>query len=133
MARVRAVVIDDHADLRFLVGMALRSEGVEAVGEAADGATGIELARLHQPDVVIVDVMMPGMDGLAALRGLRRAAPEARIVVYTSLHTSGIEPLARDADALVEKSGGVPALVAGIKSALSRKESHDQDVVQAVG
>ena len=59
---VRVLVIDDEAPIRLLCRVNLEAEGV-AVLEAADGKTGLDLARAQQPDVVLLDVMMPGLDG----------------------------------------------------------------------
>ena len=59
---VRVLVIDDEAPIRLLCRVNLEAEGI-AVLEAADGTTGLELARSDQPDVVLLDVMMPGLDG----------------------------------------------------------------------
>jgi DNA-binding response OmpR family regulator len=59
---MRALVIDDEAPIRLLCRVNLEAEGVEVV-EAADGATGLELARKEKPDAILLDVMMPGLDG----------------------------------------------------------------------
>ncbi|HZC75783.1 MAG TPA: response regulator, partial [Gaiellaceae bacterium] len=59
---VRVLVIDDEAPIRLLCRVNLEAEGI-AVLEAADGTTGLDLARAEQPDVVLLDVMMPGLDG----------------------------------------------------------------------
>ena len=59
---VRVLVIDDEAPIRLLCRVNLEAEGI-SVSEAADGTTGLELARDEQPDVVLLDVMMPGLDG----------------------------------------------------------------------
>ena len=58
----RVLVIDDEAPIRLLCRVNLEAEGIEVL-EAADGTTGLDLARAEQPDVVLLDVMMPGLDG----------------------------------------------------------------------
>lgn len=58
----RVLVIDDEAPIRLLCRVNLEAEGIDVL-EAADGTTGLDLARVQQPDVVLLDVMMPGMDG----------------------------------------------------------------------
>lgn len=94
-APVRAVVVDDTEDLRLLLTIALEREGdVEVVGEAGNGRDGIEVVRRTQPDVVLLDLAMPVMDGLAALPQMRRDSPVSRIVVL-----SGFE-----ADAMAERA-----------------------------
>jgi DNA-binding response OmpR family regulator len=59
---VRVLVIDDEAPIRLLCRVNLEAEGIQVL-EAADGTTGLDLAREEQPDVVLLDVMMPGLDG----------------------------------------------------------------------
>jgi DNA-binding response OmpR family regulator len=60
--KTRVLVIDDEAPIRLLCRVNLEAEGIDVL-EAADGTTGLELARAEQPDVVLLDVMMPGLDG----------------------------------------------------------------------
>jgi DNA-binding NarL/FixJ family response regulator len=82
---VRLLLVDDHAVVREGLRAFLRLvPGLEVVGEAADGATGARVAAEVRPDVVLLDLVMPGGDGIAALRALREAVPEARVLVLTS-------------------------------------------------
>ncbi|MFJ8038926.1 response regulator [Kitasatospora sp. NPDC096147] len=82
---VRVLLVDDEELLRLAFGMILRAEpDMEPVGEAADGAAAVELARRLRPDVVLMDVRMPGTDGIEATRRLLREAPEARVLVLTT-------------------------------------------------
>ena len=62
------ILVDDHTMLRQGIRRALESEGIKVVAEASDGATAIKLALEHKPDVVLMDVSMPGMDGVEAAR-----------------------------------------------------------------
>ncbi len=83
--RIRVMLADDHP----LVRHGLRSflellDDMEVVGEAADGRGAVALAASSQPDVVVIDLVMPGTDGVEALDGIRRAAPSARVIVLTS-------------------------------------------------
>lgn len=83
-ARFRAIVVDDDPDLRLTVRYLLEADGsIEVVGEAGDGAEAIRLAHAVQPDLVLLDLDMPGMHGLEALPALRRHAPGAVIVVLS--------------------------------------------------
>lgn len=80
----RVLVVEDHPlTLRALSGL-LRQHGFDVAGEAGDGAAAIELARSLQPDLVLLDLSLPGMGGLDALPGLRAAAPSAEVVVLTA-------------------------------------------------
>jgi DNA-binding NarL/FixJ family response regulator len=83
----RILVVDDHPITRDALASLLAQGGFDVVGEAADGHEAIELARSLQPELVLLDLTMPGLDGLSALPGLREAAPEAEIVVLTASGT----------------------------------------------
>ncbi|MFG3496122.1 response regulator [Streptomyces sp. NPDC047928] len=83
--RVRVVVADDEPLIRAGIRMILTSDpGIEVVAEASNGREAVELARSHAADVVLLDIQMPVLDGLAALPELRRAAPRARVIVLTT-------------------------------------------------
>jgi two-component system, NarL family, response regulator NreC len=83
---IRVVIVDDHAVVRS--GLRLLLEGVDDVHVEDEGGTAdeaVRLARLHKPDVVLLDVTMPGRSGLAAAAEIRQAAPQARILIL-SMH-----------------------------------------------
>lgn len=79
------LLVDDDPDLRFAVARLLSHAGHEVVGEAGDGETGIELATGLQPDVVVLDLRMPGLDGYQALPALIRRCPWSMVVVLSGL------------------------------------------------
>jgi DNA-binding NarL/FixJ family response regulator len=82
---IRVVIADDHAVVRQGLRTFLDlQDDMQVVGEAADGAEAVELAERHAADVVLVDLVMPGVDGLEALRMLRERAPAARAIVLSS-------------------------------------------------
>src|SRR3990170_8667811 len=85
----RIIVADDHPLTRDALASLLGRNGFDVVGEAADGAEAIELASSTQPDLVLLDLSMPGMDGLTALPRLRAAAPDCEVVVLTASGTEG--------------------------------------------
>lgn len=99
------MLIDDVSEIRALLQLALEEVGVDVVGQAADGAAGIELASACRPAVVILDVSMPVMDGLTALPRIRAALPDARIVMLSAFDRElcAAPALERGADAYVEK------------------------------
>jgi DNA-binding NarL/FixJ family response regulator len=80
-----ALLVDDEAYFRRFVGRLLVEHGVARVLEARDGCEAVELYAALRPDLVILDINMPRMDGIEALQALRRIAPEARIIMLTSI------------------------------------------------
>ncbi|HZT94902.1 MAG TPA: response regulator transcription factor [Gaiellaceae bacterium] len=83
----RILVVDDHPLTREALAALLRSHGFELAGLAADGEEAIAAAAQTQPDVVLLDLLMPGLDGLTALPRLREAAPDCEVVVLTASGT----------------------------------------------
>jgi two-component system response regulator DegU len=77
------ILVDDHTMLRQGIRRALEIEGIKVVAEASDGAEAIKLALEHKPDVVLMDVSMPGMDGVEAARRLVEADGRQRVVMLT--------------------------------------------------
>lgn len=85
MTAIRVLLADDHAVVRQGLRTFLDLQGdVEVVGEAADGEAALDAAERVAPDVVLMDLVMPRLDGVAAIRALRERAPEARVIVLTS-------------------------------------------------
>src|SRR6478735_4492030 len=83
----RVLVVDDHPLTREALAALLRSHGFELAGIAADGEEAIVTAAETQPDLVLLDLLMPGLDGLSALPRLRAAAPGCEVVVLTASGT----------------------------------------------
>jgi DNA-binding NarL/FixJ family response regulator len=84
-ASIRLLIADDHPVVRDgLSGMFATDPAFEVVGEAADGAEAIRLAASLTPDVILMDLRMPGMDGVTAITGLARAGSTARVLVLTT-------------------------------------------------
>ena len=83
----RILIVDDHPLTRDALATLLGAHGLEVVGCASDGAQAIAEAERLQPDLVLLDLSMPGMDGLAALPHLRHAAPSCEVVVLTASGT----------------------------------------------
>lgn len=84
--KIRVLVVDDHTVIRKGLCSLLSAEkyGIEVVGEAADGQDAIEKARQLQPEVILLDLAMPGMGGLEAIPTIRQDNPGARILILTS-------------------------------------------------
>jgi signal transduction histidine kinase len=97
---LRIALVDDTPDLRLLLRVALESQPeFEVVGEAGDGAAGVELVRREQPDLVLLDLAMPIMDGLEAVPLICEASPHTRIVVLSGFETASMARAALDAGA----------------------------------
>ena len=118
MGRDRVLVVDDAANLRDLLTLLLELEDdFEVVGSAADGAQAIERAALLQPDIVLLDLAMPVMDGLQALPQLRELLPDATIVIFSGYEHQSLaqEALTAGADGYIEKGAAVTHLVEQIR------------------
>jgi len=84
---MRILLVDDHPITRAALSSLLEAHGFTVAGEAADGEEAIELARRLLPDLVLLDLSMPGLDGLSALPRIREAAPDTEVVVLTASGT----------------------------------------------
>jgi NarL family two-component system response regulator LiaR len=82
---IRVLLVDDHAVVREgLRNFLALQDGLEIVGEASDGNEAIEQAQRLEPDVILMDLVMPGLDGIGAMRQLRARSPASRVIVLTS-------------------------------------------------
>lgn len=99
MSGVRVVIAEDEALIRLDLRECLVEEGYEVVGEAADGAEAVSKVREHGPDVAILDVMMPGVDGLTAAREIMTERLAA-VVILTAYSQRDLVEQARDAGAM---------------------------------
>ena len=106
---IRVLLVDDENDLREIFRLVLELHGAfEVVAEAADGQRAIELAEQEQPDLVLLDLRMPVMDGLEALPRILESAPLAKVVVVSGFGEDAMVASARAAGATAYLSKGVP-------------------------
>jgi DNA-binding NarL/FixJ family response regulator len=114
---IRVLVVDDHAVVREGLRAFLElQDGIEVIGEAADGNEAVALTTELRPDVILMDLVMPGLDGLGAMRSIRTDSPGVRVIVLTSFLD----------DAML-----LPALRAGAAGYLL-KNAQPQEIARAV-
>ncbi|MEU9099423.1 response regulator transcription factor [Streptomyces sp. NPDC048361] len=116
---IRVLLVDDHQVVRRGLRTFLEvQDDIEVVGEASDGAEGVARAEQLKPDVVLMDVKMPGMDGIEALRKLRELANPARVLIVTSFteQRTVVPALRAGASGYVYKDVDPDALAGAIRS-----------------
>ena len=131
MTPIRVLIVDDHAILRMGLASLLSSKSeIEVVGDASDGPSGIRKALKLKPDVVVMDLMMPGMDGIEATKELLAKAPESKILILTTFGTSNGINNALEAGAMgaVMKNCDFSELADAIRAVASGKRYIAADV-----
>jgi NarL family two-component system response regulator LiaR len=118
--RVRVIVVDDHAVVRSGIEYSLMAvDDIELVGSADKGVDAVRLCEELQPDVVLMDMMMPEMDGVSATRAVLENCPQARVIALTSFQEGGLVQKALQAGAIsyLLKDVGMDELAAAIRAA----------------
>lgn len=133
---LKVLIVDDERDVVELLRYHLEKEGIRCL-QAADGPTALRLIRAHQPDLLILDLMLPGLDGLEVCRQLRRDAATARLPVI--MLTAKAEEVDRvvglevGADDYVVKPFSPRELVARVKAVLRRVQEPASPSVRRIG
>jgi two-component system, NarL family, response regulator LiaR len=120
---IRVVIVDDHPMVRVGLRMTLLStEEIDVVGEAEDGEDALRVCAEEHPDVVLMDLRLPRLDGIATTRAMQRLVPVPHVLVLTAAYDERLIPeaLAAGASGYVVKGGSVEELVAAIQSAQAR-------------
>ncbi len=82
---IKILLVDDHAVVRSgLSKFLMVNKDLKLVAEASDGNEAVQMVSLHKPDVVLMDLMMPGMDGIAATREIHQKYPKVKVIALTS-------------------------------------------------
>ena len=132
---IRVFVVDDHPMIRMgLAAMIDAQPDLQRVGEAGSGAEALRLAPALAPDVVLMDLIMPQMDGIAATAALRRVLPQTRFVILTSMVDPGEVERATAAGATgyVLKNASAAELVSVIRAAHAGRRSFAPEVTDAL-
>ncbi|MHC4198720.1 MAG: response regulator [Planctomycetota bacterium] len=132
---IRILLADDHAIIRHGVRQLLEAEGgLEVVGEAGDGREAVAKARKLRPDVVVIDITMPNMNGVIAMRQILKVSPGTKVLVL-SMHADEqfvAQALKAGASGYVEKGANLAELVGAIKAVASGKSYLSGDITTVV-
>ena len=116
---IRIVVADDHPIVRAgIVGLLEQAQGIEVVGEAADGSEAVELAASERPDLVLMDLRMPGVDGASATASIVAAGEGTRVLVLTTYETDDhiLAAIEAGASGYLLKAAPQAEILAGIRA-----------------
>ena len=128
---IRVILVDDHMVMRQgLAGLLQAEPDIEIVGEASEGQSAIDLIRELRPDVVLMDISMPGMDGIHATRIIHKELPEVHVIGLSMFQEGEQESAMREAGAVdyLTKSGPADALIEAIRACIrvSKKSFVDE-------
>lgn len=133
--RIRVLIVDDHAVVRSgLTQLLSTSADLDIVGDASDGAAAILAVETLAPDVVLMDLSMPGMDGVEATRRIAEAAPGTRVLVLTSLSERSriLDALAAGADGYLLKHAEPDEIANAIRAVHAGEAALDPKAARAV-
>lgn len=119
---IRVLVVDDQTLFRSgLVRLLNGQDGLTVVGEATNGSEGVRMAESLRPDVVLMDIRMPDMDGIEATRQITQTNPRARVLILTTFHTDAyvLDALKAGASGYVLKDSAVEAVASSIQAVMS--------------
>ncbi len=132
---IRVMLVDDHAVVRSGLSKFLKvNKDLQLVGEASDGEEAIQLVSLHKPDVILMDLMMPGVDGVAATREIHKKHPEIKIIALTSFSDQNMVQGALQAGAIgyLQKNVTAAELANAIRSANAGRMTLSPEAAQAL-
>jgi NarL family two-component system response regulator LiaR len=132
---IRVLLVDDHAVVRSgLAKFLIVNKDMELVGEASDGSEAIQMAALHKPDVILMDLMMPVMDGIAATREIHQKYPNIKIIALTSFSEQNLVQGAIQAGVIgyMQKNVTAIELANAIRSAAAGRMTLSSDATLAL-
>lgn len=135
MSAIKVLIADDHAIVRMGLSALLDAEDdIEVVGEADDGKAAVKAVLKLQPDVVVLDLMMPVMDGIAATREIKSALPSAKVLILTTSTVSDDLAHAIDAgaDGAITKSTANAKLLSAIRTVAAGRSFISPEVARLI-
>lgn len=128
---IRALIVDDHKLILIGLRMVLEKGGIEVVAEAATGRGAVELARAMEPDVVILDILLPDMDGLEILKEIVIAAPSSRVIMTTGSSDLSYakKSLSLGAAGYLTKDEGPEGILAAVRSVVEGEAAVSRSVL----
>jgi DNA-binding NarL/FixJ family response regulator len=130
-----ALIVDDEAHVRVLIRVLLKQLGIETVWEAPDGATALEKAAAHKPDVVLLDINLPQVGGLEVLAKLKAAHPKIPVIIVSSQSTmkTVIQTRELGAEAYVLKHAPKSEVLQMLSDAFDNIAATSEDVAPGEG
>jgi len=131
---IRAVIVEDHALTRTGLHTALSAAGIHVVGEAADGITALDTMHEHEPDVAVVDIGLPGRDGIELTQLIRKQLPDTHVVIVTmiDLEQEVVAALAAGADAYCVKTAPPERMIEAVRIAAEGGAYFDPAIAHVV-
>ena len=132
---IKILLVDDHTVVRSgLSKFLMVNKDLKLVGEASDGAEAVQMVALHKPDVVLMDLMMPGVDGITATREIHQKYPKVKVIALTSFAEQNMVQGALQAGAIsyLQKNVTAKELGIAIRSAYEGKMTLSPEAAQVL-
>ena len=134
MNAVRVAIVEDHALVRAGLRTSLEAAGIDVVAEASDGVAGLEIVLQSRPDVAVIDLGLPGMDGIALTRAVKANPDPPRVVILTmhELDDEVLAALAAGADAYCVKSSDPAVVIDAVRAVAAGAAYFDPRIAHVV-
>ena len=130
---IRVLIVDDHALVRMGIRRLLEDlADMEVVAEAENGEMALTLVKLHQPDVVLLDMKMPGIDGWEVTRRLKKSSPQVKVIAVTALSTEPLPSRVLQLGAMgyLTKESGLEEMAAAIRKVVQGEKYLSAEIAQ---
>jgi DNA-binding NarL/FixJ family response regulator len=134
MSSIRVAIVEDHALVRAGLRTSLEAAGIDVVAEASDGVAGLEILLQSRPDVAVIDLGLPGMDGIALTRAVKAKPDPPRVVILTmhELDDEVLAALAAGADAYCVKSSDPAVVIDAVRAVAAGAAYFDPRIAHVV-